>query len=144
MQDLASVQKLQKRLGQLEMDISVHQEKIDSLSAQAQGFVDAGHFDSAAIRERQETLVEMYDGLRVREGRRRGVHGDLMIIYLQEPVSMQKSRLEASSQLQQLFRDIEDEEAWIKEREAIATSTNVGKDLTGVQSLQKKHQVLMV
>ena len=66
LQDLAGVQKLQKRLGRLEMDISVHQEQIDSLSAQAQGFQDAGHFDSEAIRETQEAFVARYEGLQVR------------------------------------------------------------------------------
>lgn len=95
----------------------------------------------------------------------------------QEPLQSQKSRLDASFQLQQFFRDAEDEEVWIKEREPLASSTNTGasshsdhlqslfllrcvvcyllvrlchtllyagKDLTAVQSLQKKHQTLMV
>lgn len=57
---------------------------------------------------------------------------------------MQRTRLAASHQLQQFFRDVEDESAWIKEKDALATSSNVGKDLIGVQSLQKKHLGLMV
>lgn len=60
------MQKLQKRLGLLEMDISLHQEQIHSLSQQAQQFVKAGHFDSETIRERQEALVARYKGLQVR------------------------------------------------------------------------------
>ena len=35
-------------------------------------------------------------------------------------------RLEASCQLQQFLRDLDDEEAWIKEREPIATLPNRG------------------
>lgn len=60
------MQKLQKRLILLENDIASHQEQIDALSAQAQGFVEAGHFDSEEIHKRQETLVAQYEGLQVR------------------------------------------------------------------------------
>ena len=63
---------------------------------------------------------------------------------IQEPLSQQKSRLAASQQLQQFLRDVEDEEAWVKEREPLAASQNTGKDLTAVQSLQKKHQAVTV
>ena len=38
-----------------------------------------------------------------------------------------------------LNRDVEDEEAWIREKEPIIASTNRGKDLIGVQNLIKKH-----
>ena len=68
----------------------------------------------------------------------------LSLLNPQEPVSQQKSRLEASYQLQQFFRDVEDEETWVREREPLAASTNTGKDLKGVQTLQKKHQGLLV
>ena len=44
--------------------------------------------------------------------------------------------------VQQLFRDVEDEEAWIREKEPIIASTNRGKDLIGVQNLIKKHQAM--
>ena len=45
----------------------------------------------------------------------------------QDPLSQQKCRLEASQQLQQFFRDVEDEEAWIKERKPVAASSNTGE-----------------
>lgn len=102
------MQKLQKKLTLLETDISVHREQIEALSLQAQGFEEAGHFDAVGIIERQKTLVERYEGL-------------------QSPLERQKSRLVASRQLQQLVRDLEDEEAWMKEREAAVASTNVGE-----------------
>lgn len=107
MQDLSGVQKLQKRLNLLEMDISGHFSQIDSLSKQAKKFDEECHFDAATIKERQRMLVERYEGLKV-------------------PLKVQKEHLEASHQLQQFFRDVEDEWAWIKEREPLATSTNAG------------------
>lgn len=37
---------------------------------------------------------------------------------------------------------VEEEEAWIKEKEAIATSTEFGKDLNAVLHSKQKHQAL--
>ena len=45
--------------------------------------------------------------------------------------------------VQQIFRDVEDEEAWIREKEPIINSTNRERDLIGVQNLIKKHQASM-
>lgn len=45
---------------------------------------------------------------------------------LQRPMGVRKQRLLDSLQVQQLFRDIEDEEAWIREKEPVAASTNRG------------------
>lgn len=61
---------------------------------------------------------------------------------LKEPMVARKQKLADSLRLQQLFRDVEDEETWIREKEPIAASTNRGKDLIGVQNLLKKHQAL--
>ena len=65
-------------------------------------------------------------------------------VCLQGPLSDRKKKLDDSHHLQQLYRDVEDEETWIKEKEPIAASANLGKDLTGVQNLLKKHQALQV
>ena len=108
MQDLSSVQKLQRRLNLLEMDISGHQAQINTLSSQADNFVENRHFDVASIVQRQQELKTRYNAL-------------------QEPLKAQKLRLEASHQLQQFFRDVEDEEVWIRERDQLASSTHTGK-----------------
>lgn len=60
---------------------------------------------------------------------------------LVDPLEGRKQRLRESLAVQQLFRDVEDEEAWIREKEPIVSSTNRGRDLIGVQNLLKKHQV---
>jgi spectrin alpha len=58
-------------------------------------------------------------------------------------MAIRKQRLLDSLQVQQLFRDIEDEEAWIREKEPIAAGTTRGRDLIGVQNLIKKHQAVL-
>uniref|UniRef100_A0A3P9IJC5 Spectrin alpha chain, non-erythrocytic 1 n=1 Tax=Oryzias latipes TaxID=8090 RepID=A0A3P9IJC5_ORYLA len=121
--DLTSVQNLQKKHALLEADVAAHQDRIDGITIQARQFQEAGHFDSDNIRKKQEALVVRYEGLR-------------------EPMAARKQKLSDSLRLQQLFRDVEDEETWIREKEPIAASTNRGKDLIGVQNLLKKHQAL--
>lgn len=83
-------------------------DRIDGISIQARQFQEAGHFDADNIRKKQEALVVRYDALR-------------------EPMAMRKQKLSDSLRLQQLFRDVEDEETWIREKEPIAASTNRGE-----------------
>uniref|UniRef100_A0A8C5QUK2 Spectrin alpha chain, non-erythrocytic 1 n=1 Tax=Leptobrachium leishanense TaxID=445787 RepID=A0A8C5QUK2_9ANUR len=121
--DLTNVQNLQKKHALLEADVAAHQDRIDGITIQGRQFQEAGHFDADNIKKKQEALVGRYDALK-------------------DPMAARKQKLSDSLRLQQLFRDIEDEETWIREKEPIASSTNRGKDLIGVQNLLKKHQAL--
>lgn len=122
--DLTSVQNLQKKHALLEGDVGSHQDRIESIKAQANQFVERGHFDAENIAAKAKALIDRYTAL-------------------QTPMAIRKQRLLDSLQVQQLFRDIEDEEAWIREKEPIAASTNRGRDLIGVQNLIKKHQAVL-
>lgn len=62
----------------------------------------------------------------------------------QAPLLARKAKLQDAERLKRFLHDVEDEEAWIREKEPIASSTNTGRDLTGAQNLSKKHQALMV
>ncbi|XP_041430679.1 spectrin alpha chain, non-erythrocytic 1 isoform X5 [Xenopus laevis] len=121
--DLTNVQNLQKKHALLEADVAAHQDRIDGITIQARQFQEAGHFDADNIKKKQEALVSRYEALK-------------------EPMAARKQKLSDSLRLQQLFRDVEDEETWIREKEPIAASTNRGKDLIGVQNILKKHQAL--
>lgn len=83
-------------------------DRIDGITIQARQFQEAGHFDADNIRKKQEALVVRYEALR-------------------EPMARRKQKLSDSLRLQQLFRDVEDEETWIREKEPIAASTNRGE-----------------
>ena len=104
---MAGVKKLQKKMLLLETDIAVHKDQFDTLSSQADQLIDGDHFDSVAIKTKQEALMFRYEGLH-------------------KPLLVQKQRLEASLQLQQFLRDVDDEEAWIKDRESLAKLSNKG------------------
>eukprot|EP00043_Microstomoeca_roanoka_P018637 m.201569 g.201569 ORF g.201569 m.201569 type:complete len:2469 (+) comp16866_c1_seq3:1085-8491(+) len=119
--DLPAVQNLLKKHQMLEADIAAHQARIDQVNQQTQAFVEAGHFDAENIQARQQQIAQRYSRVQLQATERR-------------------EKLEASQQLQRILRDIDDEAAWIKEKARTASSEDFGKDLTGVQNLQKKHE----
>lgn len=125
--DLTSVQNLHKKLGDLESDILARKERIEAIQQTAQQFEQAGHFDAPNIVRKQSALVTKFNSLF-------------------EPIQQRKAKLAESSQLQQLLRDIEDEETWIREKEpavGLSSASNRGRDLIGVKNLCQKHQALM-
>ena len=52
---------------------------------------------------------------------------DSYVFFCQNPLTGRKQKLVEALSLQQFFRDVEDEEDWIREKEPIAASTNRGK-----------------
>ena len=122
--DLTSVQNLQKKHALLEADVGSHADRVEGIRTASQQFVERGHFDADNIKSKQEAVTDRYAAL-------------------QRPMTVRKQRLLDSLQVQQLFRDVEDEEAWIREKEPVAASTNRGRDLIGVQNLIKKHQAVL-
>ena len=121
--DLTSVQNLLKKQALLEADVGSHQDRVDGVRIQSDQFSQTGHFDAENIVAKQVNLSDRY--------------GSLL-----DPLGKRKQRLMESLAVQQLFRDVEDEEAWIREKEPIVASNNRGRDLIGVQNLIKKHQAM--
>jgi spectrin beta len=58
-------------------------------------------------------------------------------------MQIRKDNLEDALLLHQFLRDVDDELQWVAEKEPQASSTDLGSSLTAVQSLQKKHQVIV-
>ena len=139
LQDLTSVQNVLKKHALVEADRTSHQgklkeikkstdevetdflfpfflwsDRIDGVRIAADQFSKTGHFDADTIVAKASNLDERFNGL-------------------MEPLQRRKHRLMESLAVQQLFRDVEDEEAWIREKEPIVASNNRGRDLIGVQ-----------
>ncbi len=53
-----------------------------------------------------------------------------LMLVLQDPITARRQKLTDALRLQQFFRDMEDEEDWIREKEPIAASTNRGRHTT--------------
>ncbi|XP_064649219.1 spectrin alpha chain-like isoform X2 [Lineus longissimus] len=121
--DLASVQNLNKKHQILEADVEAHQDRMNELNRVADEFVEANAFDSENIIERKKNINERYERVK-------------------EITEQRRIRLNEALILHQFFRDIDDEEAWIREKKLLVGSEDYGRDLTGVQNLRKKHKRL--
>ena len=121
--DLASVQNLMKKQQLVEADIQAHEDRIKDMNTQADSLVESGQFDSAGIHEKRQSINERYERIRNLAAHR-------------------QARLNEALTLHQFFRDIADEESWIKEKKLLVGSDDYGRDMTGVQNLKKKHKRL--
>lgn len=121
--DLASVQNLMKKHQLVTADIQAHEDRIKDMNQQADSLVESGQFDSAGIQEKRQSINERYERICNLAAHR-------------------QARLNEANTLHQFFRDIADEESWIKEKKLLVSSDDYGRDLTGVQNLKKKHKRL--
>lgn len=107
----------------MEADMATQTEKARMLKNQAQKFIDEKHSDMAKIVVK---ISELDDAC-------------------QRMDSLSKnrlSRLEESLRVQEFYLQVEEEEAWIREKEPMASSSDYGKDINSVMKLQQKHQTL--
>ncbi|XP_076250387.1 spectrin beta chain, non-erythrocytic 5 kst isoform X4 [Rhynchophorus ferrugineus] len=118
--DLASASNLLKRHIALEKDIQQHLDNCEQIDEASEQFIKSGHFMSNQIRERAEAALTRFHQLK-------------------EPCQIRRDLLESSAMLFQFTRDVDDELQWISEREVICSSTDLGNNLSSVQSLHKKH-----
>jgi spectrin alpha len=121
--DLASVLNLMKKHQLVEADILSHEDRITDMNDQADSLINSGQFDGDDIEAKRQVINDRYAKVQ-------GMAAD------------RQSRLNEAITLHQFFRDIADEESWIKEKKLLVGSDDYGRDLTGVQNLKKKHKRL--
>jgi len=117
---------LQKKVGLLESDVNARKDRSDGLAHQAKEFEESGHFDAANIRAKFQRFMQRYENLNDPLSRRKGASCQLPLWFVAILVFVASGKLAESLKCHQLFRDIEDELAWIREKEQIATSANRG------------------
>merc|ERR1719415_156525 len=93
------------------------------MNEQADSLISSEQFDSNDIRDKKENISKRYK-------------------HIQDLAAHRQGRLNEANTLHQFFRDIADEESWIKEKKLLVGSDDYGRDLTGVQNLKKKHKRL--
>lgn len=119
--DLTSVENLIKKHDLLEVDISARDDRIKDLDHLADSLIESGQFDPSVIQEKRSSIKERYERIKTLTDNRR-------------------QRLNEANTLQHFFRDIADEESWIKDKKLLISSGDFGRDLTGVLNLRKKHK----
>lgn len=110
--DLASVQNLIKKHQLVEADISAHEERISDMNGQADSLIESEQFDAVAIQEKRQSINTRFERVKNLAAHR-------------------QSRLNEAFTLHQFFRDIADQESWIKEKKLLVGSGDFGRDLTG-------------
>ncbi|XP_060077133.1 spectrin beta chain-like isoform X2 [Ylistrum balloti] len=128
---LMSVEDLLQKHSLLEADIHVLGERVKTVNTQADRFVkgdfsEAGGYkpcEAEVIEERMKTLENSYAELLNLAAERR-------------------ARLEESRRLWQFYWDMADEESWIKEKEQLMSSPELGHDLTSVHLLLNKQKAM--
>lgn len=121
--DLASVQHLIKQHQLIEADVKAHEDRIKDMNNLADSLIQSGQFDSDSVQGKRQSINERYERLA-------------------NLAKYRRSRLNEASTLHQFFRDMVDEESWIKEKKLLVSSDDYGRDLAGVQNLMKKHKRL--
>lgn len=126
---LMGVEDLLQKHNLLEADINILGDRVKLVGGQSQKFVDVeveeGYkpCDPALVAGRVQQLQDAYN--------------ELVRLAVER-----RSRLEESRKLWQFYWDMADEDNWIKEKEQIVSTTDVGHDLTTVNLLLSKHKAL--
>ncbi|XP_018305239.1 spectrin beta chain [Mycetomoellerius zeteki] len=124
---LMGVEDLLQKHSLVEADINVLGERVKAVVQQSQRFLEHGEgyrpCDPAIIVERVQQLENAY--------------AELVRLAIER-----RTRLEESRKLWQFYWDMADEENWIKEKEQIVSTGDIGHDLTTINLLLSKHKAL--
>uniref|UniRef100_A0A670J8L5 Spectrin beta chain n=1 Tax=Podarcis muralis TaxID=64176 RepID=A0A670J8L5_PODMU len=125
---LREVEDLLQKHALLEADVSAQSERVQALNVAALKFSELTGYqpcDPQVICNRVS-------------------HVQSCLEQLQELASKRRQELEASRQLWSFFQEMEEAEAWVREKERILSSPcGYGKDLNSVAKLLSKHSILL-
>jgi spectrin beta len=128
---LMGVEDLLQKHSLLEADIHVVGDRVKTVNGSAGKYVD-GEFEEAGgykpcdpqvVKDRMSHLDAAYDELK-------------------QLAEDRKQKLNESRKLWQFYWDMADEEGWIKEKEQLMSSPDLGHDLTSVHLLLSKHKAM--
>uniref|UniRef100_A0A8C2VW96 Spectrin alpha chain, erythrocytic 1 n=1 Tax=Chinchilla lanigera TaxID=34839 RepID=A0A8C2VW96_CHILA len=121
--DLQNVQNLRKKHKRLDGELVAHEPAVQNVLAMAESLKDKAAVGQEEIQERMSQFVEHWKKLK-------------------ELAHTRGLRLEESLHYLQFMEDAEEEEVWIREKEALAARGDCGSTLTATQNLLKKHEAL--
>lgn len=90
------------------------------MNEQADSLIESEQFDAGAIQEKRQSINTRFERVRNLADHR-------------------QARLNEASTLHQFFRDIADQESWIKEKKLLVSSADYGRDLTGTYFLDESY-----
>ncbi|KAK2560477.1 Spectrin beta chain [Acropora cervicornis] len=121
--DIKSVNNLIKKHQLLEADITSHEERVNEMLVQAAEFVEADHFEKGDIEDRAKAVAERFSSL-------------------SKPSVARREKLQDSVVLHRFLANVAEELAWIRDKEPLVKSDDLGRNLIGVQNLIKKQEAV--
>ena len=118
--DLTGVQNLRKKHKRFESELGSHEPTIQQVQEAGAQLIDSSHLGGEEIEQRLKELSDVWEELK----------------------GMAQSRgkkLKESITYQQFLAKIEEEEAWISEKQQLLTVPDLGDNMAAVQGLLKKH-----
>lgn len=112
--DLNNVVNIQKKHNLLESDVHSHRDRITAFQDQVEKFKAEQHFDAPILEQKQQQVMARYSALT-------------------DPLKTKRARLDDAYKLHQFYRDVEDEEDWIREKEPVAGSSNLGESWVAME-----------
>ena len=109
--DLAGAQNSLKKHQLIEADVLAHEEQIKELNGTADQFINNNLFETDNIVSTIRNINNRYE-------------------LMKSSVLQRRERLHEANTLFQILRDLDDEEAWIKEKKLQVGSQDYGRDLT--------------
>lgn len=119
---LLAVEDLLQKHALMESQVHSMGETIKRLNKQGEAFISTGHKDAPVLQKRLQDLNKGHEALLKKAAERR-------------------ARLEEARDLFQFEVDMEEEEAWVIEKQRICQAGVTAKDIRAVLSLQQKHKV---
>uniref|UniRef100_A0A8B9VR43 Spectrin beta chain n=1 Tax=Anas zonorhyncha TaxID=75864 RepID=A0A8B9VR43_9AVES len=130
---LLEVEDLLQKHGLLEADISAQTERVQALNATALKFSELeGNGDHQGYQPCDPQIIC-----------NRVNHVQTCLEELGEMAAKRRKELEDSRQLWAFFQEMEEAEAWIREKEQILAAKTCGRDLSSVLTLTTKHKSML-
>ena len=127
---LMGVEDLIQKHQLLDADINVVGDRVKNVNGQAEKFVESDFADAEGYKPCDPQIVQD-----------RMSHLDAAYNELKKLSTDRRSKLDESRKLWQFYWDMADEEGWIKEKEQLMSSPDLGHDLSSVNLLVNKHKV---
>jgi spectrin beta len=112
---------LQKKVNDVEGGVTVDEERINSIKKLADKLITQGRTETKVIKDRKDSILAKWQNI-------------------QGALDAHKNRLDIALEIHAFNRDLDDINDRINEKAAYMSSEDYGKDLAGIQALQRKQE----
>lgn len=123
--DLTGVQNLRRKHRRLDTELASHEPHVQLVRSKGLELLQASEIGGPEIKKRMQALEESWKQIVELTGDRH-------------------KKLNESEQFQNFLAKVEEEEAWLNEKQQILSSPNYGENMAAVQGLLKKHDTFEV